>query len=99
MPPPLLAVLPERVELAMERVPALLKAPPLPLRFAPETVTPEMERLPPVLMEKILKLLPLASMVREEAPSPVMVTAPAVPPETEVLALTIGGNALASVMV
>ena len=93
MAPPLLAVLPERVELEMERVPALLKAPPLPLIFAPETVTPETDRLPPVSMEKILKLPPLASMVREEAPRPVMVTVPAV------LASTIFGNAAARVMV
>ena len=56
MPPPLLAVFPERMELEMERVPELLKAPPVPEVFAPVTVTPEMLRLPPELMVKILKL-------------------------------------------
>ena len=99
-PPKSPTVLPEMVELPMLRVPELLKPPPLPEEiFAPETVTPEMLRLPPEAMLKILKLPPLASMVREEAPRPVMVILPAVPPETEVLALTSVGNALASVII
>ena len=98
--------LPEIVELLTVRVPELLKPPPLPEVFAPETVTPEMVRLPPVSMLKILKsrpalpLLPL--MLSEEAPRPVMVTVPAVPPPLpmiDVLALIMVGNALASVMV
>ena len=90
-----------------ERMPWFRKAPPSELIFAPETVTPEMLRLPPEAMLKILKLrvellgfvgsLPL--IVSTVAPSPLMVTVPAVPPETEVLASTIVGNALASVMV
>ena len=87
-------------------MPELLKAPPLPEVFAPETVTPEMERLPPEAILKMLKLrvellrfvgsLPL--IVSEEAPMPVMVTVPAVPPVTAVAALTIVGNAPARVM-
>ena len=73
------------------------KAPPLPLlSFAPETVTPEMERLPPLTISKIRKsrvltpLFPL--MVSEEAPGPVMVRVPRVPPEIAVLALRMVGN-------
>ena len=82
----------------MVRVPLLLKAPPLPEVFAPVTVTPEMLRLPPVLMLKILKLPLLASMVSEEAPSPLMVTAPAVPPVIAVLELMMFGNGEAKVI-
>ncbi len=109
MPPPESAVLPEMVELETKRVPALLKAPPLPPRllnarplpeiFAPETVTPEMVRLPPVLILKILKPPWLQSMVSELAPKPVMVTVPAVPAPTVLLASTMLGNAEAKVMV
>ena len=96
--------LPDIVELETVRVPELLKPPPLPeVIRAPETVTPEMLRLPPEAMLKILKLRPLTPLspliVSTVAPRPVMVTVPAVPPETEVFALTIVGNALASVMV
>jgi len=99
MPPPWFAAFPEMVELVMERVPRLLKAPPLPADlFAPVTVTPEMVRLPPVSMVKILKLPWLASMVSEEAPRPVMVTVPAVPAPTTVLASMMFGNAEAKVM-
>ena len=79
-------------------MPELLKAPPLPEVFAPVTVTPEMLRLPPVLMLKILKLPLLASMVIEEAPSPLMVTVPAVPPVIAVLELMMFGNAEAKVI-
>ena len=80
--PPNVAELLDRVELAMLRVPELLKAPPKLVVFAPETVTPKMERLPPVAMLKMLKsrltspLLPL--MIIEEAASPVIVRVPAV---------------------
>ena len=99
-PPKSPTVFPERVELETVRVPELLKAPPFPEEiFAPETVTPEMLRLPPEAMEKILKPPPLASMVREEAPSPVMVRVPAEPPVIAVLASMIFGNAEAKVMV
>ena len=95
--------LPDIVELVMLRVPELLKPPPLPEEiFAPETVTPEMLRLPPVLIVKILKLPWLALIVSKEAPRPLMVTVPAVPPPLpliDVLALTMVGNALARVMV
>jgi len=70
--------------------------------LAPETVTPEMLRSPPVSMLKILKLrvallgfvgsLPL--ILSEEAPRPVMVTVPAVPPPIiGVLSSMIVGNA------
>ena len=110
MPPPSsVAELLDRVELETDRTPALLKAAPLPIvKFAPETVTPEMERLPPEAMVKIRKFrdvllglvgsLPL--MMSEEAPGPVMVRAPAVPPVTiTVLVLTMVGNADPSVMV
>ena len=77
-----------------------MKAPPLPeALFAPETVTPEMLRLPPVLMVKILKLPWLASMVSEEAPRPVMVIVPAVPPVIAVLESMMFGNAAVRVMV
>ena len=79
-PPPPFAVLPEMVELVTVRVPALLKAPPLPVICAPETVKPEMVKLPPASIEKILKLPLLASIVSEEAPGPVMVRVPAAPP-------------------
>ena len=51
-------------------------------------------------MLKILKLPLLPLMISEEAPRPVMVRVPAVPPVTiAVLALTIVGNANPSVMV
>ena len=97
MAPPVTAVLPERVELETERVPRLLKAPPAPplpeVLFAPVTVTPEMARLPPVAIEKILKLPLPPLIIREEAPRPVMVTVPAVPPVIAALALIIVGNA------
>ena len=101
-PPPCDTVLPERVELEMERVPALLKAPPLLMLFAPETITPEMVKSAPVSMVKILKpprlpLLPL--MVSEEALGPVMVTVPAVPPVIAVLASMMAGNAAVKAMV
>ena len=106
MAPPLPSVeLPEMVELEMETVPELLKAPlEAEVLFAPVTVTPEMERLPPVSIEKILKLPPLASMVSAEAPSPLMVRVPTVvpvPPVPEAVAVAskIVGNAPASVMV
>ena len=102
-PPKSPTVLPEMVELPMLRVPELLKPPPLPEEiFAPETVTPEMLRLPPVLIVKILKLPWLALILSKEAPRPLMVTVPAVPPPLpliDVLALTMVGNALARVMV
>ena len=102
-PPLRLAVLPEMLELWTVRVPELLKAPPKPEVWAPETVTPEMERFPPEAMLKILKLrlvLPLSPlMVSEGAPRPVMVTVPAVPLPTTVLALTMVGNADPSVIV
>ena len=104
--PPSYAEFPESVEFKTLRMPELLKAPPLPEVFAPETVTAEMERLPPEAILKMLKLrvellrfvgsLPL--IVSEEAPMPVMVTVPAVPPVTAVAALTIVGNAPARVM-
>ncbi len=109
LPPSSGAELLDRVELETDRMPALLKAAPLPVvKFAPETVTPEMERLPSEAMVKIRKFrdvllglvgsLPL--MVRVEAPGPVMVRVPAVPPVTiAVLALTMVGNADPSVMV
>ena len=106
MPPPLpvLALLPERVELETARVPALIKAPPLPVTCAPETVTPEIKRFPPEAMLKMLKLrltLPLLPLiVREEAPRPLMVTLPAVPPP--VIAVVVSmmfGNAEVKVMV
>ena len=79
MPPPNLAVLPDRVELAMLRVPALLKAPPLlEVLLAPETVTPEIVKLPKLATEKTLKLPLLPLMLRVFAPGPVMVRVPAV---------------------
>ena len=111
-PPPdakavMVVLLFEMLELLTVRVPELLKAPPLPEVFAPETVTPEMERLPPEAMLKMLKLrfallafvgsLPL--MISEEAPRPVIVTVPAVPLPTTVLALTMVGYADPSVIV
>ena len=100
MPPPAFAVLPEIVELVTVRVPALSNAPPLPeALFAPETFTPEMEKLPPELMVKILKPPTAPLMVSEEAPGPVMVTVPAVPPVIAVLALIIVGNAAVKAMV
>ena len=99
--------MPEIVEPETARVPALLKAPPLPEVFAPETVTPEMKRFPPEAMLKILKSrvallafvgsLPL--MISEGAPRPVMVTVPAVPLPTTVLASMMVGNADPSVIV
>ena len=101
--PLLVAVFPEIFELETLRMPELLKAPPLPEVFAPETVTPEMERFPPEAMSKILKLrltsplLPL--IISEEAPRPVMVTVPAVPLPTTVLASMMVGNADPSVIV
>ena len=106
-PPPGPAVLPEIMELETMRVPELLKAPPRPEVWAPETVTPEMKRFPPESMLKMLKLrvalltfvgsLPL--MISEEAPRPVMVTVPAVPAPTVLLASMMLGNAAAKVMV
>ena len=73
-----MAILPERVELETVRVPWLLKAPPWTEEaFAPDTFTPEIDRSPPRAMLKILKLPPLASMVSEEAPGPVMASEPA----------------------
>ena len=98
-PPPCDTVLPERVELEMERVPALLKAPPLLMLFAPETVTPEMVKSAPVSMVKILKPPRLPLMVSEEALGPVMVTVPAVPPVIAVLASMMAGNAAVKAMV
>ena len=102
-PPPVPAVLSEMVELLTARLPELLKAPPKPEVWAPETVTPEMERFPPEAMLKILKsrpVLPLLPLIlSEEAPRPVIVTVPAVPPVTAVLALTMVGNADPSVIV
>ena len=100
MPPPAFAVLLDRVELETVRVPALSNAPPLPeALFAQETFTPEMEKLPPELMVKILKPPTAPLMVSEEAPGPVMVTVPAVPPVIAVLALIIVGNAAVKAMV
>ena len=96
MAPPLLlpGELSERVELEMLRIPALLNAPPLVVVvFAPETVTPDIDKSPSGAMSKILKLrvltplLPL--MLSVEAPGPVMVRVPRVPPEIAVLALRI----------
>ena len=55
--------------------------------------------MPPVLMVKILKLPWLASMVSEEAPRPVMVIVPAVPPVIAVLESMMFGNAAVRVMV
>ena len=105
-PPKVPAEFPESVEFETLRVPELLKAPPLPEVFAPVTVTPDTERSPPEAILKMLKLrvellgfvgsLPL--IVSEEAPRPVMVTVPAVPPVTAVAALTIVGNAPPRVM-
>ena len=91
MPPPLVVVeLLFRMELETLRVPALLKAPPLPEEiFAPETFTPEMLRFPPVSISKIRKLPLFALMVRVEAPGPVMVRVPRVPAPTVSLALRI----------
>ena len=80
-------------------MPELLNAPPSPLNCAPETVTPEIKKLPPVSIEKILKLPLLASMISEETPRPLMVTVPAVPVPTIVLASTMLGNAELKVMV
>ena len=58
-----------------------------------------MVKSPPVLIVKILKLPLLALMISEEAPKPVMVTVPAVPAPTVLLASTMLGNAEAKVMV
>ena len=72
------------------------------VKFDPDTVTPEIKRLPPVATEKILKLPLLPLMISEEAPRPVIVRVPAVPPPLlmiDVLALTMVGNAEAKVMV
>ncbi len=78
----------------------------MPYVCAPETVTPEMVRSPTASMAKMLKsrfvtpLLPL--MISEEAPGPVMVTVPAVPPPLpiiDVLALTMLGSEEPRVMV
>ena len=81
-------------------MPKLLNAPPLPEElFAPDTFTPEMDKSPPKAMLKILKLPLLPLMLRLLAPIPVMITVPAEPPETEVFALRIVGNAPARVMV
>ena len=99
MPPPVVAVLPEMVEFVRVRVPALLNAPPLLLLFAPVTVTPEMVKSAFESMVKILKLPCLASIISEEAPRPVMVTVPAVPAPTVLLASTMLGNAESKVMV
>ena len=103
MPPPLVVVeLLFRMELETVRVPALLNAPPLPavkVNCPPETVTPEIERLPPELIVKILKPPTAPLMVSEEAPGPVMVTVPAVPPVIAVLASIIVGNTAVKVMV
>ena len=103
MPPPPVAELPEIVEVEMVRTPALLKAPPKPEElFAPDTVTPEIVKLPKLATEKTLKLPLLPLMLSVFAPGPVRVRVPAVPPPLpliDVLALTIVGNAPASVMV
>ena len=99
-PAPLEAVLPERFELEIARTPELKKAPPLPEELlAPDTVTSEIDRSPPKAMLKTLKTPRLPLMLRLLAPRPVMFTVPAVPPETEVFAATILGNAPARVMV
>ena len=88
MPPPLVVViLLFRVELETVRVPELLNAPPSPEEiFAPETFTPEMLRFPSVAIWKIRKPPTAPLMVSEEAPGPVMVRVPRVPPEIAVLA-------------
>ena len=78
MPPPLVAELPEIVEVDIVRTPELLKAPPLPEVLAPDTVTPEIKKKPPVATEKILKLPLLPLMLRVFAPGPVRVRVPAV---------------------
>ncbi len=100
MPPPepppeplLFAELPEMVESVTVSVPLLLKAPPLLEVCAPETITPEIVRFPPESTLKIQKLPLLPLIVSEEAPGPLMVRVPAVPPPViGVLALTIVGN-------
>ena len=80
----------------------------LPVTFAPETVTPETARLPPVAMLKTLKFLlvlivpeelskPL--MISEEAPRPVIVRVPTVPPVIALLTFKMVGNEEARVMV
>ena len=108
MPPPQSAELPEMMELETVNLPELLKAPPSPVIFTPETVAPEIARLPPVAMLKTLKFLlvlivpeelskPL--MISEEAPMPVIVRVPTVPPVIAVLTFKIVGNAEAKVMV
>lgn len=103
MPPPQSAELPEMMELETVNLPKLLKAPPSPVTFTPETVAPEMARLPPVSILKILKLrlvLPLSPlMISEEAPIPVIVSVPTVPPVIAVLTFKMVGNAEAKVMV
>ena len=105
MPPPpnLFAELPEMVELETVRLPRLRKAPPVLEFWAPETVTPEIDRSPPISMPKALKLrleTPLSPLiVSEDAPRPLMVTVPAVPAPTVLLASTMLGNAVAKVMV
>ena len=86
-------------------MPEFLKAPPSVVALAPETVMPDMLKLPPVAMSKIRKLrkltplLPL--MVRLEAPGPVMVRVPAVPPPVigVVASIMIGNCVFNKVMV
>ena len=71
----------------------------MPEEFALVTVTPEMLKLPPASIEKILKLPLLPSMIRLDAPRPLMLRVPAVPAPTTVFALTIAGSAELRVMV
>ena len=71
----------------------------MPEEFAPVTVTPEMLKLPPEAIEKMLKLPLLPSILRLDAPRPLMLRVPAVPAPTTVLALTIAGSAELRVMV
>jgi len=106
-PPPLVAELPEIVELVTVRTPALLNAPPLLLNFAPETVTPEMLRLPPEAMLKILKLrvelmVPEESskplMVSEEEPGPVMARVPLGAPLIKAVASKMVGSEALTVL-
>jgi hypothetical protein len=96
-------ILLEITELVIEVVPLLRKAPPSAVVLTPEIVTPEIDRLPPVSMEKAPKLrvetLLSPLMVSEEAPRPVMVRVPMVPPEIAVLAFNIVGRAEPNVMV
>ena len=58
-----------------------------------------MLRLPSEAIEKILKLPLLPSIIRFDAPRPLMLRVPAVPAPATVFALTIAGSAELRVMV